>query len=123
MTSQNDQLIADHGGIFWTHIPKTSTSFGRTIFSWACPDYAARFAQVGTSHPPYLFSTCGRISNFTLALSSEKHYGWFHYPVFPNARSLAIVALFRSPEQRPRSPSAQPRRERLSGGSSSPDRT
>ena len=37
--------------LFWSHIPKTSTSFGRTFFSYACGDDADDFRRVTTIHP------------------------------------------------------------------------
>ena len=37
--------------LFWAHIPKTSTSFGRTFFSYACGHDADDFASVLTTRP------------------------------------------------------------------------
>jgi len=49
-------------GLFWSHIPKTSTTFGRTIFAYACQP-AEQFANVSTHIPPQPETgSCDRLS-------------------------------------------------------------
>jgi len=38
--------------IFWSHIPKTSTTFARTVFSYACGVDSDDFSLDGTEQPP-----------------------------------------------------------------------
>ena len=73
--------------IFWTHIPKTSTTFSRTVFSYACGVTADDFAATSTHAPPRpspgacsarLSAEQDGIVNASIATGNST---WFHLPV------------------------------------------
>ena len=46
--------VPRQGNIFWSHIPKTSTIFARTIFAYACGAESENFAKVSTDRAPIM---------------------------------------------------------------------
>ena len=121
----NSDIIRNAGGLFWVHFPKASTSFGRTLFTWACRSgpSAGKFTNVTTNKPPNNKGggDCdGRLSALQAGLSGE----WYHMsiPVVTQGPSRSVhweythkskkhtvsstdakvgaVALFRQPGER-----------------------
>lgn len=124
--------------LFWAHVPKTSTTFGSTVFSYACGPDADDFAAVKTTRPPFLVGQgdCnGGASSLQMGLQREMQRQhprnwatWFHMPLPQVAvpgtgpsPDVGAVMLFRKPHDRLRAAMAHlasPREEdrRCCGG-------
>ena len=100
--------------IFWPHIPKTSTTFGRTFFSYAC-QHPEDFSDVKTTHPPKprdgacdatLAEDQRNLVNRAAKITQgpDKWGSWYHVHAPPNVR---IFTLLREPDERLRSASHQ----------------
>jgi len=130
-TSSNGAERKTHG-LFWSHIPKTSTTFGRTVFAYACHP-PETFANVSTHYPPQPEAgTCDRLSRQQNELVDEvaraRHLDqaahptpvptrnrvttrtWYHLgvptesePIIRVAPGVSIVTLLRKPAMRIRS--------------------
>lgn len=108
--------------VFWAHIPKTSTTFGRTFFSYAC-DNPSDFKTVKTTHPPKpQYGACDqmladdqiRVAN----RAANTHEGngqwgsWYHMhaPIKQAGEpreNVRLVTMLREPAQRLRSAFSQ----------------
>ena len=96
--------------IFWPHIPKTSTTFARTIFSYACGEESDDFALYATNRPPSpKRGMCtGRLAvaqDELLNRTSDSLKTWFHTPV-PWTKgkdpvpTVHAITLLRKPAER-----------------------
>jgi len=107
--------------MFWPHVPKTSTTFARTIFSYACGPDADDIAAIDTIRPPFIQNgTCSdalsqQQMQVAQQMMSDHHAAtWYHMPLpqaagpasGPSSRVSAIM-LLRKPGQRLRSAMAQ----------------
>ena len=111
--STQDLAAADKKtpGIFWVHIPKTDTSFGRTVLSYGCAT-AELFRWFDTTNAAApLMHDCDLIMSAQQAelvnrkASRGSHSTWFHMPVprTPDGSILAstkVVTLLRDPAAR-----------------------
>ena len=101
--------------IFWSHIPKTSTTFARTVFSYACGPQSDDFVHTRSdSIPrPYPGSCSGRLSAEQDKITrSGRSISWYHMPVpwertsdtsvIPST-TKQVVTLLRNPSARMRS--------------------
>lgn len=100
--------------IFWPHIPKTSTTFGRTFFSYAC-EHPEDFRDIKTTHPPKprdgacdatLAEGQRNLVNRAAKITQgpDKWGSWYHVHAPPN---VTIFTLLREPDERLRSASHQ----------------
>ena len=96
--------------IFWPHIPKTSTTFARTVFSYACGERSDHFELYATNRPPNLkrgacSGTLAEAQDALLNRTSESRVTWFHMPV-PWSRghnpipTVHAITLLREPAAR-----------------------
>ena len=97
--------------IFWTHIPKTSTTWARTLFAYACGANADRFHDIGTTQTvsplhgactPRLSRQQDELINNT---DGRSNVTWFHMSVPWSTGASAMplvraVTLLRSPPTR-----------------------
>ena len=116
-TLWNKNVSKKVDNVFWVHIPKTSTTFGRTVFSYAC-DPPDQFAHVATNDPPDPDpDTCDHLSiqqkQVALIGTKANHQTWFHSSAPLNvslfewgqvyADGVSVVTLMRRPAERTRS--------------------
>ena len=85
--------------IFWVHVPKTASSFSRTIFSYACGPNSFPFGKVWTGLVPKIEGDCGGTRS---QLQAGVNHSWFHMPVPPQlqATGRGVVMMLRPPRQR-----------------------
>jgi len=118
------QQRALHRNVFWSHIPKTSTTFARTFFSYTCGPAAVNFAEVDTTQAPLvhpgacthsiakqqdeLINETAMAQAIGEATNSTWYPTWFHSPVPWSSgrvgmtpRPLAnVITLVREPADR-----------------------
>lgn len=107
--------------MFWAHVPKTSTTFARSIFSYACGPDVDDIAEIDTVRPPFIKNgTCNeglsaKQVDVAVNMMSEHHAAtWYHMPL-PQAAgnasgpsaAVSAIMLLRKPQQRLRSAMAQ----------------
>ena len=85
--------------IYLVHVPKTATTFMRTVLSYACGPKAYGFAHVGTGNPVRINGDCHGMRS---PLQAGSSHGWMHMPVPHSLRSSLqhVVVHFRKPSQR-----------------------
>jgi len=86
-------------GIYWVHVPKTATSFGKTVLSYACGWRSFDFNSVTTGNPVRIAENCGGTQH---SLQAGENHSWMHMPVPPSLQGTGagVVMLFRAPMQR-----------------------
>lgn len=111
-SSRREQL----SNIFWTHIPKTSTTFARTIFAYACGEQSDDFMHTRTNAPPrpQHGSCTGTLAQEQDDIANAVEGGnvsWYHMPVpwtqpdtsiIPTSH-VRVITLLRDPAVRMRS--------------------
>ena len=85
--------------MFWVHVPKTASSFSRTIFAYACGPKSFPFGKVWTGLVPRIGGDCG---GSRAKEQAGKYHSWFHMPVPPRlqATGRGVVMMLRPPRQR-----------------------
>jgi hypothetical protein len=85
--------------IFWVHVPKTASSFSRTIFSYACGPDSFPYDKVCSGLVPKIAGDCGGMRS---KLQAGVDHSWFHMPVPPQlqATGRSVVMMLRPPRQR-----------------------
>jgi len=105
--------------MWWAHVPKTSTTFSRTVFSYACGPNADDFASIQTYRPPFVNNgTCGGALldkqqgpvEMMRKVHPEHDATWYHMPLPQVADpgtgpdpEVSAIMLFRKPAERLRS--------------------
>ena len=94
--SAKSALLRD---VFWVHVPKTGSSFSRTIFSYACGPDSFPYDQVSSALVPKIAGDC---SGMRSKLQAGVDHSWFHMPVPPQlqATGRSVVMMLRPPRQR-----------------------
>ena len=94
--SAKSALLRD---VFWVHVPKTGSSFSRTIFSYACGPDSFPYDQVSSALVPKIAGDC---SGMRSKLQAGVDHSWFHMPVPPQLQETgrSVVMMLRPPRQR-----------------------
>lgn len=85
--------------IYWVHVPKTSSSFMRTVLSFACGPNAADFPNLDTLHIARISGSCNGARS---SLQAGRDHSWMHMPIPLQLRSHlpTVIMNFRAPLQR-----------------------